>query len=400
MTPLLALALLAPVLAAPPLPTAPIEGPERLTRAFTAMRVVEGGTAAGTVRITHFGDSHIAADLWTGPMRAALQARFGDGGRGFVLAGQPWSSYFQRHVQVGADGQWRVDGLRGGVNDGWFGPGGCSMASADPAAVVRLRVPTGSEAGRGAAWLDVHHLRQPGGGCLEVRLDDRPVTRISTRGPWLEAAAARVPMPPGGERVSIHPLGGAEARLLGLDLGGGNGLVYDALGINGARITRLLRHDPAGFAEILGRLAPTLVVLSYGTNELFDRDLDLTHYGADLDRALTRVRAAAPGADCLITGPPDFARKGAPIESVTDIQRALADAHGCAFWDARAAMGGPGSIRDWRRAGLAQRDRVHLTRDGYARLAELMLTALLAAYDQAIDTTAVPPAPGVRMLPR
>ncbi|MCB9542011.1 MAG: hypothetical protein H6703_06155 [Myxococcales bacterium] len=393
MIPLLALALLAP-------PTAPIEGPAHLTRTFAALRVLEGRTAAGTVRVTHFGDSHVAADLWTGPMRAALQARFGDGGRGFVLAGRPWSSYFQQHMQGDADGDWRVDGLRGGLDDGWFGPGGCSMASADPRAAIRLAIPQKSPAGRGAAWIELYHLRQPGGGCLEVRHGDRPLGRVSTRGPWIEAAFARFPLPPGGAPISVHPLAGGETRLLGLDLAGGNGLVYDALGINGARITRLLQHDPQGFTELLGHLRPALVVLSYGTNELFDRDLDLAAYEADLDRAIQRVRAAAPTADCLITGPPDFARQGAPIDHVTAIQRALAEAHGCAFWDARAAMGGPGSIHAWRRAGRAQADRVHLTRDGYRALGELMVEALLAAYDQAIDTGAIPAAPGAEILPR
>ena len=49
--------------------------------------------------------------------------------------------------------------------------------------------------------------------------------------------------------------------------------------------------------------------------------------------------------------------------------------------EARSAMGGPGSIRAWRRAGLAQRDFVHFTRDGYRQLAEAFLSALLGAYD-------------------
>lgn len=381
-------------------PAAPLEGADRLSATFAALRVLEGRTEAGTARITHFGDSHIAADLWTGPMRAALQARFGDGGRGFVLAGRPWSSHQQQHLLAETAGEWRLDGLRGGVDDGWFGAGGCSLASADPAAVVRIAVPPRAEAGRRAAWVEVHHLRQPGGGCLEVRLDDRAVGRISTRGPWVEAGFARFALPPGGARVSLHPLGGGESRVLGVDLAGGNGLIYDAIGINGARVTRLLQHDPTGLGEVLGRLRPTLVVVSYGTNELFDGALDLDHYAADLDRAMHRLRSAAPSADCLLTGPPDFHRRGAPIEAVTAIQRALAEAHGCAFWDARAAMGGPGSIQAWRRAGRAQADRVHLTREGYRALAELMVEALLAAYDAALDSGAVPPAPGAGMLPR
>ena len=76
-----------------PAPVA-IEHPERIGRFLSAL----GGPRR--VRITHFGDSHIAADLFTAPIRLGLQARFGNGGRGFLLAGRPWSSYWQDGVVV------------------------------------------------------------------------------------------------------------------------------------------------------------------------------------------------------------------------------------------------------------------------------------------------------------
>ena len=371
----------------------PVEHPERLGRTFVALAGLAG--ESDPVRITHFGDSHVAADLWTGPVREALQARFGDGGRGFVLAGRPWSSYWQKALDNGVEGRWRVDGFRGGQADGWYGVGGCSMASTDPRAAVRARVPGEG----GARFVEVHHLRQPGGGCFEVRLDDRPVGRVSTAGPWIESAFARFDLPAAGVTVSVHPLGGREVRLGGLSFGGGRGVIYDALGINGARADRLLTADPAGLADDLRRLDPRLLVLSYGTNELFDDALELGDYGARLDRVLSRLRAAVPGADCLLTGPPDARRRGRPlplIDGVIDTQRALADAHGCAFWDARAAMGGPDSIRRWRRARLAQRDLVHLTRDGYTHLGAAFAGALLRAFETTRPETLLrPPGGGI-----
>ncbi|MCA9538497.1 MAG: SGNH/GDSL hydrolase family protein [Myxococcales bacterium] len=363
----------------------PIESPDRLAHTFAALQRREARPPSGRVRITHLGDSHIAADLWTGPLRSALQARFGDGGRGFVLAGRPWTSYWQEHALPGIDGPWRVDGLRGGLDDGWFGPGTCSVAADDPDAEVSLSVSPKSDAGRGATSVDVHVLRQPGGGCFEVRVDGQPVRRFSTRGPWVEPTFVRVPLPTGTAKVTVHPVAGGETRLLGLSLEAEQGLLYDALGINGAKANRLLRLDPTGLRDGLRRLDPTLLIISYGTNELFDDDLEPSTYADRLEAVLTALRAAAPDADCLLTGPPDalIKRRHPPplIEAVYGIQRALAEAHGCAFWDARSAMGGPGSIRAWRRAGLAQRDFVHFTRDGYRQLAEAFLSALLGAYD-------------------
>ncbi|MEZ4465880.1 MAG: GDSL-type esterase/lipase family protein [bacterium] len=126
--------------------------------------------------------------------------------------------------------------------------------------------------------------------------------------------------------------------------------------------------------------------MSYGANELNDGEFDLAAYAADQDRVVARLRQAAPRADCLITGPPDMLRGGReppPLaDAVYQIQRQVADQHGCAFFDVRAVMGGPGSIRAWRRQGLAGRDFVHLSGRGYALLGEALLGALLAAHER------------------
>lgn len=360
----------------------PIEHPEFLRRVANRLQALEGG-AAQRVRITHFGDSHIAADLLTAPIRSGLQARFGDGGRGFLLAGRPWAGYRQVSMRAEMAGLWRTDGLRGGLDDGWFGPGGCSSAGIDPTARIELEG-GGNDAAQRFTQVDVHFLRQPSGGCLEVRADGVALARVSTAGPWLEAGFARVRTPEGARGVSLHPMGGGEVRVFGASFEGPVGVVWDALGINGAHANRLLRADADGFAAGLSRLAPDLVVLSYGTNELFSGDLDVARNAAQMDEVLTRIRRAVPNADCLLTGPPDFLRKGKPVPETPALyhaHRRLAEQHGCAFWDAQSAMGGPTSVKRWRRQGLAQRDYVHLTRDGYVRLGDMLLSAILGVVD-------------------
>src|SRR5262249_3926757 len=146
---------------------------------------------------------------------------------------------------------------------------------------------------------------------------------------------------------------------------------------------RQLRSDPPSFRSTVARLRPTVVALGYGTNEAFDNQLTPERYRADLDRVLARVRAAAPESDCLLTGPPDSLRAKAPPPLLADIiptQRSAALAHGCAFWDARAAMGGAGTVRRWKRRGLYGGDDIHLTAAGYAELGDLFLRSLEAAY--------------------
>jgi hypothetical protein len=60
----------------------------------------------------------------------------------------------------------------------------------------------------------------------------------------------------------------------------------------------------------------------------------------------------------------------------------LAAKHGCAVWDTFGVMGGQTSIARWEEAGLAKKDRIHLTRPGYVALGDLLFSAMMEAYGE------------------
>jgi hypothetical protein len=70
------------------------------------------------------------------------------------------------------------------------------------------------------------------------------------------------------------------------------------------------------------------------------------------------------------------------LDQVIEIQREVAQENGCAFWDWRAAMGGPGSVRQWVQAGLGQGDYTHLTGAGYRMTGSALFDELMAQYDR------------------
>src|ERR1051326_3165576 len=82
------------------------------------------------VHIIQFGDSHTAADDFTGGVRDRLKDRFGDGGSGFSLAGHPFRGYRRFDVRGGGTPLWRSEGLRAASGDGFFGLGGVSISTA------------------------------------------------------------------------------------------------------------------------------------------------------------------------------------------------------------------------------------------------------------------------------
>jgi len=70
------------------------------------------------------------------------------------------------------------------------------------------------------------------------------------------------------------------------------------------------------------------------------------------------------------------------LDEVIEIQRQVALQNGCAFWDWRMRMGGPGSVNQWVQAGLSQGDYVHFTGAGYRLVGDMLLEELMSQYSR------------------
>src|SRR5262249_2014615 len=70
---------------------------------------VKSGARRRPVHVIQLGDSHTAADHITGALRARLQARFGEGGRGALPPGRPFAAYSPRQVAVDQSDGWRLE---------------------------------------------------------------------------------------------------------------------------------------------------------------------------------------------------------------------------------------------------------------------------------------------------
>ena len=54
--------------------------------------------------------------------------------------------------------------------------------------------------------------------------------------------------------------------------------------------------------------------------------------------------------------------------------------YNAAVWDQFDIMGGLKSMQDWEKAGLAKKDKVHFTNEGYMLLGDLLYNALITRY--------------------
>jgi lysophospholipase L1-like esterase len=353
--------------------------PGALVPVFEQLARMSAGQTPKSVHMMHFGDSHTAADEWTGGLRDLFKGRFGDGGSGFSAAGRPFPGYRRFDAPGGASALWSSYGGHTGAGDGYFGLSGVSILTARAGQSVYLD----AECDR----LEIDYLLQPGGGAMALFDNDQPADEISTDGE-LGPGSTAYEISPGQHRFKLLTLDSRPVRLFGWAADKGTGVTYEALGLNGAEAVVIEHWNEAMTATYLQHRNPGLIVLSYGTNEASDPSWDPDSYRLMFGDLLDRLRRAAPTASILALGPGDrwrYARgkwQTVPgIDFIIEAQRAACKEHGCAFWDTRERMGGKGAMRDWVYAGLAQWDYVHFTASGYHRLATVLFDDVMQQFD-------------------
>lgn len=362
-----------------PVVTAPAGELAELAAFFRALSELERGARQEHVRIAWLGDSHSAADFLPNAVRAALVARFGTGGPGFMHAGVRHNRHSNARVEQ--LGRWRTEPLAPSSSqaqgDGIYGLGGMRVRCEPPDCRLGIELLPGAVRDR-AEWQVLYRLPQRAR--LRVRIGAAgPRELENARGPT-RVQRARFSGAP-ADKLKIEVVAG-RPEVFGVIVEGSEpGVVLDTLGINGARLATPLAWDEAAWTEELEARRPELVVMAYGTNEAFEKR-PIARYRDHLSALVGRWRRVAPLASCLVLGPPDGAfQQRARIAEIDALLRGVAAELGCAHFSLATAMGGPGSFERWARVWppLAAPDRVHLTPKGYVELGRMLATRLLAA---------------------
>lgn len=351
----------------------------------------------GQVNVVHIGGSHLQADLWSQQARQRMQqlapgvrsARGAAFPYGLARTNNPW------WYQVDGRGAWTTVRNVTRADTSTLGLAGISITTKDTAATVRLFPRKDSD----VPWTPFQSVR------VLHRMDSAFDVLA-----WSPDTTLHI-------RRTVHPKEGYTAflfsravdslelrftrsdstarsfTLLGLLLEReAPGLVYHAVGVNGASTASYLRCQR--FTADLALIDPQLVIFSVGINDAHDLEFDPKRFKRNYVELIARVRAAAPDASILLTTNSDsfFKRKVANRNAfkVREVMRELAVEEGVAVWDLFGVMGGLGSIAKWEAAGYAQKDRIHLNRKGYTLLGDLQVAALMEAYGEHVKRNARP----------
>ncbi len=350
----------------------------------------------GQVNIVHIGGSHIQADMWTAELRDRIQ-RVAPGtraGRGFIfpynMAGSN-NPYWYEPVYTG---NWTMSKNTVRADTSQLGLAGYSVTTRDPQTSLRISFRGDLYTGYTFTRATVMHGRDSSFVVSAVCNDTGTVVTYATDvAQGITVFEFSRPVDTLNLRFEqTDTLTQRSFTLRGINLASDDpGIYYHASGVNGAATWSWLRCQR--LEEELALLKPDLVVFSIGINDAHDPDFCASCYEKNYEKLIAHVRHVNPDAAVLlVTNSDSYRKRRYPVrnaDDVRDVMLRLGRKHGTGVWDLYGVMGGQGSIRLWQRQGLAKRDLIHFTRQGYTTVGDLMFTAIMKEYGEHVKAASL-----------
>jgi hypothetical protein len=327
------------------------------------------------VRIIHIGDSHIQPDNLSGITRKKFQASYGNGGRGLIFPYTLAKTNGPKDFIATSATAWTNSWIINYPHKFAIGMPGIGIKSATETGAFSLELRKDSIINPYSRGFLLYSLQDPKKGTVTV---NKSITKTTSQ-VHFDTLTFQSTLPQSKLDVSFS---GAAMTLHGVYVENNqSGVVYNAAGVAGARYRDYLRND--FFIQQLPLFAPDLVIISLGTNESYDPSFTEAGFRQIVDSMFTMIHDRLPHSSVLITLPSENYRVKSGVASVnqripiiTNILREESLKHGFAVWDLFEAMGGEGSMLEWKKAGLVNDDHIHYLRKGYNLQGELLFEAL------------------------
>lgn len=401
-------------------------------------------TKQGKINIVHIGDSHIQADLFTAKIRSQFQSIFGNGGFGFTFPYSvaktnnsapirySASGSFQSYRNLYADSSKPV-GLSGFsletksadfaiqlmVKDAQFNFTKLKVITPQNANLFDVSVSNKSIVIERKVPKKIMHKVKPGevlggianrynvslkalkkaNGLKSDMIRDGKILTIPAKGTQSKTITKTEYIPIdlqstlfSNDYSSESPLDKIalvpnqeinEFALNGLVLENENsGVVYHCIGVNGAKASDYNKFPL--FYDQLPALNPDLVIISLGTNESFDKQSGEQYY-EQLDKMIVSIKEKNPQTAVLVmTSPPSILHRKYTNTFIEDYsakikEKAIEKQY--AVWDMLYVLGGNKAIYRNAAKGYMARDKVHYSKAGYEKQAELFFEAFIQSYE-------------------
>ena len=350
-------------------------------------------TGKGKINILHIGGSHVQAGYLSHRLRMNFST-LGDSvmtARGVVFPFRILRTNAPQNYRIGFTGTWESCRCIKPNGTDTLGLTGAAVSTGDPSASLMLRLNPSDT----SAW---HFTRlRILGYANDTTAYPYAIHRGDTLLPQHDTAThsflIHYPEACDTADIRIHTGEGGRFTLTGiLPENDRDGLVYHAVGINGADIPAWLRcrHLP----EDLKLIRPDLAVFGIGINDanVPPQKFDPEQFKAHYRELIALFKSANPHCallfvtnnDCLLNlGRRHGKRTNPNTARVAKAFKELAAETGGAVWDQDHIMGGSRSSALWRGKRLMRPDRIHFTAEGYHLIGDMLYNAIITDYLQA-----------------
>ena len=329
----------------------------------------------GMARIAVVGDSYIEGDIFTQDLRELMQSAYGGEGVGYVSMHSDFPG-FRRSVKQGGSG-WKT-----------------FMANKKADAHYldlseQYAIPTGQAKSTYEGTKAFSHTGQWSRSRFMFIAPENSIISVKTGDlEWEErniAASDSVQCIEIAGTTSRFELKTSSPKLIGLGvwLDGESGVSLDCMSSRGFSGITLTKISPTLCREMAAEIDYNLIILEFGINAMSSTQKDYSIYSNRMVEVINHVRKCYPRADILVMGVGDRGEKrGGVVKSMAtapamiSAQRDAARRAHCLFWDTREAMGGEDAVVEWCNAGLINKDYIHMTHKGGARLADALYKAI------------------------
>ncbi len=356
----------------------------------------------GNVSIIHIGGSHVQAGVFTQQFRDNLLSISPDliGGQFFVFPFSTGGTNNPTHYIVRSTGTWTY--CRNAVRretDKRMGLAGAAITTNDPTATVsiitREKYPNDLTPDFDFNKVTIIGFSETenvipvisyNSNTLHGKYDEWQSTYMFSLPDFTDSICIRFDSVPG------------EFTLTGILLENDMpGISVHGVGVNGASVPSYLRCDD--FERDLNLIRPDLIIFGIGINDASEKDFEKNNFKKNYDELIKVIKRVNP--DCallFITNNDSYKKVKVKRKTryevnpngkiVEDAFMEMGKKYNAAVWNQFDIMGGLKSMQDWEKIGLAKKDKVHFTNEGYKLLGDLFYNALITRYIEHIQLNA------------
>lgn len=363
------------------------EGIGNLSRFYEKLYNLET-TGKGKIRIAYFGDSMTDGDLIVQDVREFYQSRYGGKGVGFVSI-TSLSASARGSVRHWHSKDWTTQ---------------TCMKNKNPKRPFGVDGQVFFAAANGSSW-----IKYTAGGGDNTSMLYNPVLfygssdreNLSVKVNIGKDSTYREPL--NADKLLNTKLLGESSKeikvtfdkidpsmpIYGFNFDNGKGVHVDNFSLRGNSGLSLALYDKELMGALNKELNYDLLVLQYGTNVLGYGTLDYTWYETKMASVINNLRTCFPSADILIISVGDRSVKSEmvmktdkAVAPLLKAQRRSAENGNTAFVNLQALMGGDGSMIQWTKDGLANKDYTHFSIKGARKVAGLLCNELDKGFDE------------------